>query len=68
MRSGSGFRVQASGFGRNAESREPRVSGIWTRPSAAGPDYAVHFVSWSFAFLPGFLALFWIRRGTVFHP
>lgn len=34
------------------------ISGIWTRPSPGGPDYVRHFVSWSFAFLPGFLALF----------
>jgi hypothetical protein len=34
------------------------ISGIWTRPSPGGPDYLVHFLSWSVAFLPGFLALF----------
>jgi hypothetical protein len=34
------------------------ISGIWTRPSPGGPDYLVHFASWSAAFLPGFLALF----------
>lgn len=34
------------------------ISGIWTRPSPGGPDYTRHFLSWSFAFLPGFLALF----------
>jgi hypothetical protein len=34
------------------------ISGIWTRPSPGGPDYIRHFLSWSFAFLPGFLALF----------
>jgi len=34
------------------------ISGIWTRPSPDGPDYLVHFASWSFAFLPGFLVLF----------
>lgn len=34
------------------------ISGIWTRPSPGGPNYVVHFASWSFAFLPGFLALF----------
>jgi hypothetical protein len=37
------------------------VSGIWTRPSPSGPDYLVHFGSWGFAFLPGFLSLFWRR-------
>ncbi len=34
------------------------VSGIWTKDSHDHPNLAVHFVSWSFAFLPGFLALF----------
>jgi hypothetical protein len=34
------------------------VSGMWTRPSPGGPDYAANFVRWAFAFLPGFLALF----------
>ena len=34
------------------------ISGIWTRPSPGGPNYLVHFVYWSFAFLPGFLSLF----------
>jgi hypothetical protein len=39
------------------------ISGIWTRPSPGGPDYVVHFLSWTVAFLPGFLALFWpVRR------
>lgn len=37
------------------------ISGIWTRPSPGGPNYAVHFVYWSFAFLPGFLALFLLK-------
>jgi len=32
------------------------ISGIWTRGGA--PNLARHFASWSFAFLPGFLALF----------
>lgn len=35
------------------------ISGIWTR--GGDPNYAVNFASWSFAFLPGFLALFWGR-------
>jgi hypothetical protein len=35
------------------------ISGIWTDPAPGGPNYPVHFVSWSFAFLPGFLTLFW---------
>ena len=34
------------------------ISGIWTRPAPGGPNYLVHFVYWSFAFLPGFLVLF----------
>jgi hypothetical protein len=34
------------------------ISGIWTDPSPGGPNYPVHFVYWSFAFLPGFLTLF----------
>lgn len=38
------------------------ISGIWTRPAPGGPNYAVHFVYWSFAFLPGFLALFLMAR------
>ena len=40
------------------------ISGIWTRPSPGGPDYLRHFLSWSFAFCPGFAALF-VGRGTV---
>jgi hypothetical protein len=38
------------------------ISGIWTGPHVA-PNYAVNIVSWSFAFLPGFLSLFWNRAG-----
>jgi hypothetical protein len=37
------------------------ISGIWTHPSPGGPNYAVHFISWSFAFLPGFVVLFFDR-------
>ena len=33
------------------------ISGIWTNPSPGGPSYPWHFVCWTFAFLPGFLAL-----------
>ena len=33
------------------------ISGIWTRPSPDGPDYAWHLACWTFAFLPGFAAL-----------
>jgi hypothetical protein len=35
------------------------ISGIWTGPSHDSPRVAVHFAAWSFAFLPGFLVLFW---------
>ena len=35
------------------------ISGIWTGPSHDEPVLAVRFGAWSFAFLPGFLALFW---------
>jgi hypothetical protein len=34
------------------------ISGIWTRPPRGGPNYWYNFGAWSFAFLPGFLALF----------
>jgi hypothetical protein len=34
------------------------ISGIWTRPPSGGPNYWYNFGAWSFAFLPGFLALF----------
>jgi hypothetical protein len=37
------------------------ISGIWTRPSPDGPNYVRHFLSWAFAFLPGFLALFGLQ-------
>lgn len=33
------------------------VSGIWTNPAPGPPNYVLHFAYWSFAFLPGFLAL-----------
>jgi hypothetical protein len=36
------------------------ISGIWTRAGEA--DVARNFAAWSFAFLPGFLALFFRRR------
>jgi hypothetical protein len=35
------------------------ISGIWTVPSHDNPNFAVHAAAWSFAFLPGFLVLFW---------
>jgi hypothetical protein len=33
------------------------VSGIWTDPAPAGPNYAFHFLCWTVAFLPGLAAL-----------
>jgi hypothetical protein len=40
------------------------ISGIWTRPAPGGPDYVHHFLCWTVAFLPGFLALLvrWDRK------
>jgi hypothetical protein len=38
------------------------ISGIWTQPSPEGPDYVRNFISWTFAFLPGFAALFVGKR------
>jgi hypothetical protein len=35
------------------------ISGIWTRGS---PGYHVNLSAWFVAFLPGFLALFWVRK------
>ena len=37
------------------------ISGIWTSDSHEHPKLALHFAAWSFAFLPGFAALFWSR-------
>jgi hypothetical protein len=37
------------------------ISGIWTRDSHEHPRLVFHFAAWSFAFLPGFAALFWRR-------
>jgi hypothetical protein len=37
------------------------ISGIWTN-EARYPGMAIHFAAWSFAFLPGFLVLFWSQR------
>lgn len=34
------------------------VSGMWTRPPRGGPDYPRFFLNWTFAFFPGFAALF----------
>jgi hypothetical protein len=38
------------------------ISGIWTRPPREGPNYLYNFGAWTFAFLPGFLALFMVAR------
>jgi hypothetical protein len=38
------------------------ISGIWTQPSPGGPDYVRHFLSWTFAFFPGFAALFYRKQ------
>jgi hypothetical protein len=38
------------------------ISGIWTNPSPGGPNYLRHFASWTFAFFPGFAALFAGRK------
>jgi hypothetical protein len=35
------------------------ISGIWTRHDPGGPNYAWNLLAWTFAFLPGFAALFW---------
>jgi hypothetical protein len=34
------------------------VSGIWTDRAPGGPNYLRNFFSWTFAFFPGFLSLF----------
>lgn len=33
------------------------ISDIWTRPRPGGPAYGYNFLSWTLAFLPGFMAL-----------
>ena len=43
------------------------VSGIWTADSHHRPNLAIHFASWSAAFLPGFLALFTRRPRPALH-
>ena len=37
------------------------ISGIWINDSHSNPNLLRHFGAWSFAFLPGFLALFFRR-------
>jgi hypothetical protein len=41
------------------------VSGMWTNPPRGGPNYAMNLLNWTFAFFPGFLALFWPGRAAV---
>ena len=39
------------------------ISGIWRPFDPKGWDYAVHFLSWTIAYLPGFVALLYpVRR------
>ena len=38
------------------------ISGIWINDSHANPNLLRHFGAWSFAFLPGFVALFFNQR------
>lgn len=43
------------------------VSGIWTAPPPGGPNLPWNFLCWTFAFAPGFLALF-LRRADAPSP
>jgi hypothetical protein len=43
------------------------ISDIWRPFDPEGWDYAVHFVSWTIAYLPGFLALLAKRQQPVPH-
>ena len=38
------------------------ILGIWTRHALGGPHYPYKLLSWTIAFLPGFLALFVTRK------
>ena len=40
------------------------ISDIWRPFNPEGWDYALHFLSWTVAYLPGFLALSWRPSGT----
>ena len=42
------------------------ISDIWLKPSPGGPNYVYHFLCWTWAFLPGFLAL--LFRNSVIAP
>ena len=35
------------------------ISGIWTDRAPGAPNYLRNFLSWTFAFFPGFASLFW---------
>lgn len=39
------------------------ISGIWFPFNPRGWDYAIHFVCWTVAYLPGFAALLLRPRG-----
>ena len=43
------------------------ISGIWRPFDPQGWDYAVHFLSWTLAYLPGFLALLVTVRHAAEH-
>ena len=38
------------------------ISGIWRPFNPHGWDYAIHFLSWTVAYLPGFIALLYSRQ------
>ena len=40
------------------------ISGIWTHGPHDHPGLVLHLAAWSFAFLPGFAALFWSRPSS----
>jgi hypothetical protein len=42
------------------------ISGIWRPFDPEGWDYAVHLLSWTIAYLPGFLALLALRKPSRF--
>ena len=44
------------------------ISGIWRPFDPLGWDYAAHFAAWTFAFLPGFVALSTSDRGGRLPP